>query len=87
MICEACWNTPVATVRNTAEGRELLCLPCADGNYPARVVLFPPLGIYRLTARKLEMGKHRKPKPQLPPDPGPHPPKPTPKSPPGTPPV
>ncbi|AZK94954.1 MULTISPECIES: hypothetical protein [Streptomyces] len=87
MICEACWNTTVATVRNTTEGRDLLCVPCADSNYPARVVLFPPLGIYRLTERRLDLGKHGKPKPQLPPDPGPHPPKPTPKSPPGTPPV
>ncbi|MFF3556483.1 hypothetical protein ACFYXL_24125 [Streptomyces tsukubensis] len=85
--CEACWCEPVTVSRITATGRDLLCAACALADCPPRVVLFPPLGIYRLTHRKLEMGKHAKPKPQLPPDPGPHPPKPTPKSPPGTPPV
>ncbi|MGW1276015.1 hypothetical protein ACWD4V_03540 [Streptomyces tsukubensis] len=85
--CEACWTAPVTTIRTTTEGRDLLCAPCTTANTPPRVLLFPPLGIYRLTERRLDMGKHGKPKPQLPPDPGPHPPKPTPKSPPGTPPV
>ncbi|MEU3601137.1 hypothetical protein ABZ714_20820 [Streptomyces sp. NPDC006798] len=85
--CEACWRNPVTTARITDTGRDLLCAPCVHTDAPPRTILFPPLGIYRLTHRRIDMGKHGKPKPQLPPDPGPHPPKPTPKSPPGTPPV
>ncbi|MFE0427619.1 hypothetical protein [Streptomyces sp. NPDC058953] len=85
--CEACWRAPVTIARITPTTRDLLCTPCAHDHTPPRTSLFPPLGIYRLTHRALDMGKHGKPRPQLPPDPGPHPPKPTPKSPPGTPPV
>ncbi|MFB4424786.1 hypothetical protein C5F59_027370 [Streptomyces sp. QL37] len=86
--CEACWTNPVEGVRVTAAGTDLLCRGCAIGNYPRRVDLFPPLGIYGLTARKLEMGRHGSGRPQTPPDQGPSlpPGRPTP-SPPGTPPV
>ncbi|AXI72829.1 hypothetical protein ACFWGE_13745 [Streptomyces bacillaris] len=44
--CEACWVAPVAAVRHTSAGRDLLCGECAEGNYPRRVDLFPPYGIY-----------------------------------------
>ncbi len=46
--CEACWSVPVAAVRRTADGRDLLCRACALGGCPRRVDLFPPYGIYRL---------------------------------------
>nr|WP_246151031.1 hypothetical protein [Streptomyces qinzhouensis] len=61
--CEACWNAPVTTARITTEGRDLLCAPCATADNPPKVTLFPPLGIYRLTERRLDTGKHTKPKP------------------------
>ncbi|MFD9306151.1 hypothetical protein ACFWCB_26440 [Streptomyces sp. NPDC060048] len=90
--CEACWLKPVETARPArhTHGRDLLCIPCAEAGYPARVALFPPLGIYGLTGRKLkmDMGKHGTPGgPQLPPDPGPPLPSPPPTPTPGRPPV
>lgn len=87
--CEGCWILPVTTVRRTANGeRDLLCGSCAAAKIPRRVDLFPPLGVYRLTARRIEMGKHGSGSPQSPPDPGPPLPSPPPApSPPGTPPV
>ncbi|MFD9515963.1 hypothetical protein [Streptomyces sp. NPDC059979] len=92
--CEACWQQPVETARAAqhSHGRDLLCLPCAEAGYPARVDLFPPLGIYKLNRRTLkmamDMGKHGTPGgPQLPPDPGPHLPSPPPTPTPGRPPV
>ena len=86
--CEACWKAPVTASRRTADGRDLLCEPCATAGAPRRVDLFPPLGIYRLTARRIEMGRHGSGRPQTPPDPGPPLPNPKPApSPPGTPPV
>lgn len=86
--CEACWNAPVEGVRVTAAGTDLLCRACAISNYPRRVDLFPPLGVFGLTARKLEMGRHGSGSPQGPPDQGPPLPNPAPvPSPPGTPPV
>lgn len=91
--CEACWREPVQTARAAAHahGRDLLCIPCAEAGYPARVDLFPPFGVYKLTGRKLkmtlEMGKHGSGSPQLPPDPGPHLPSPPPTPTPGRPPV
>ncbi|MET8058712.1 hypothetical protein [Streptomyces microflavus] len=45
-ICEACWAAPVRAVRHVPGGRDLLCRECAEGNYPRRVDLFPPYGIY-----------------------------------------
>ncbi|MFE7754342.1 hypothetical protein [Streptomyces sp. NPDC057429] len=86
--CEACWAAPVEGVRVTKAGTDLLCRTCAIGDYPRRVDLFPPLGVYGLTARRIEMGgKHRSGDPEPPPDQGPQLPTPPPKSPPGTPPV
>ncbi|MDP9948889.1 MULTISPECIES: hypothetical protein [Streptomyces] len=87
--CEACWNAPVTAARPTPAGRDLLCEGCAAGDYPRRVDLFPPLGVYGLTARKLANdGRHGSGPPKLPPDPGPPLPNPPPApSPPGTPPV
>ncbi|WP_405393241.1 hypothetical protein OG596_26205 [Streptomyces sp. NBC_01102] len=87
--CEACWTAPVDSVRTTSAGIDLLCRPCAVAGYPRRVDLFPPLGIYGLTTRRIDMkGKHRSGDPKPPPDQGPPlPKKPPPKSPPGTPPV
>ncbi|WP_446039317.1 hypothetical protein [Streptomyces sp. SID1121] len=88
--CEACWRAPVGAVRTDADGRALLCVPCAQGGYPRRVDLFPPLGIYKLTSRQVRMsdGKHGGGTPQTPPNPGPALPTPPPApSPPGTPPV
>ncbi|MFE2289566.1 hypothetical protein [Streptomyces sp. NPDC059452] len=93
--CEACWNTPVTAARHTPAGRDLLCEVCATADYPRRVDLFPPFGIYGLTTRKvlnarkiLNDGKHGSGPPKLPPDPGPALPYPRPTpSPPGTPPV
>ncbi|MCK8676572.1 hypothetical protein [Streptomyces lichenis] len=96
-VCQSCWREPATARRDSSD----LCGECAAGGCPARVDLFPPLGIYGLPARKvpplgpvrwgplMDDGKHGKPgPPQLPPDPGPHPPpKPRPQSPPGTPPV
>ncbi|MDX3607743.1 hypothetical protein PV702_15080, partial [Streptomyces sp. FL06-04B] len=70
--CEACWNAPVTAARQTPAGRDLLCEECAEGDYPRRVDLFPPFGIYRLTARKLlDDGRHGGGPPKLPPAPGP----------------
>lgn len=46
--CEACWRSPVAAVRHTVHGRDLLCRACAEGGCPRRVDVFPPYGIYRL---------------------------------------
>ncbi|MER6235976.1 hypothetical protein ABT185_07850 [Streptomyces clavifer] len=86
--CEACWTAPVEGVRVTEAGTDLLCRTCAIGGYPRRVDLFPPLGIYGVTARRIEMGKHASGPPKPPPDQGPPLPTPKPKkSPPGTPPV
>ncbi|MEU0382421.1 hypothetical protein ABZ093_34805 [Streptomyces cyaneofuscatus] len=87
--CEACWNAPVAAARHTVTGRDLLCEECAAGDYPRRVDLFPPLGIYGLSARKVRPdGKHRGNPGPPPPNPGPPLPNPPPApSPPGTPPV
>ncbi|WP_099129593.1 hypothetical protein [Streptomyces sp. ScaeMP-e48] len=88
ITCEACWVNPVQGVRVTDAGTDLLCRPCAVAEYPRRVDLFPPLGVYKLTGRRIEQGRHGSGSPQTPPSPGPalpHPP-PTP-SPPGTPPV
>ncbi|MFE7094600.1 hypothetical protein [Streptomyces erythrochromogenes] len=88
--CEACWVDPVEAARTTEHkcGRDLLCIPCAEAGYPARVDLFPPLGIYGLNGRKIKMGKHGSPGgPQLPPDPGPPLPSPPPTPTPGRPPV
>ncbi|MFE1820810.1 hypothetical protein ACFW9S_17635 [Streptomyces anulatus] len=51
-ICEACWKAPVTAVRRTPDGRDLLCAECADGNYPRRVDLFPPFGLYGLPRRR-----------------------------------
>ncbi|WP_030847251.1 hypothetical protein [Streptomyces sp. NRRL F-4474] len=88
--CEACWQEPVEAARTMEHrhGRDLLCIPCAEAGYRARVALFPPLGIYGLNGRKLKMGKHGSPSgPQLPPDPGPPLPSPPPTPTPGRPPV
>ncbi|MFJ9887200.1 hypothetical protein ACIQRW_15200 [Streptomyces sp. NPDC091287] len=86
--CEACWKEPVEGVRVTAAGADLLCRPCAVGGYPRRVDLFPPFGIYGLTTRRIEAGRHGSGTPQTPPDQGPPLPNPPPTpSPPGTPPV
>ncbi|MGW6721672.1 hypothetical protein [Streptomyces sp. NPDC054995] len=87
--CEACWNAPVTAARQTPAGRDLLCEECAEGDYPRRVDLFPPFGIYGLPPRKLlNDGRHGSGPPKLPPDPGPPLPDPPPApSPPGTPPV
>lgn len=74
--------------RVTADGADLLCRPCAACDYPRRVDLFPPHGIYRLTERRVEQGPHESGPPQTPPNPGPPLPHPPPNpSPPGTPPV
>ncbi|MFJ9623753.1 hypothetical protein [Streptomyces sp. NPDC101181] len=88
-ICEACWIAPVAAARYTPAGRDLLCEECAEGDYPRRVDLFPPYGVYGLTPRKVTAdGRHGSGPPKLPPDPGPQLPTPPPTpSPPGTPPV
>ncbi|WP_239516858.1 hypothetical protein [Streptomyces sp. ICC4] len=65
--CEACWREPVETARTAAHahGRDLLCIPCAEAGYAARVDLFPPLGIYKLNGRTLKMtmdsGRHGTP--------------------------
>lgn len=86
--CEACWKNLVRTVRTAGGERDLICADCADANVPRRVDLFPPLGIFGLTARRIRMGKHASGSPKPPPNQGP--PLPTPKpapSPPGTPPV
>ncbi|MFI1829571.1 hypothetical protein ACH41E_24475 [Streptomyces sp. NPDC020412] len=85
--CEACWRQPVAVIRRAPGVRDLLCDTCATEGNPVRVELFPPLGIYRLTQRRLDAGKHSKPTPQLPPAQGPHPPRPTPTLTPGVPPI
>lgn len=85
--CEACWREPVEGVRVTAAGTDLLCRPCAVGSYPRRVDLFPPFGIYGLTSRRIEMGKHGSGSPKMPPDPGPPLPNPPPTPTPGLPPV
>ncbi|MEU0306874.1 MULTISPECIES: hypothetical protein [Streptomyces] len=85
--CEACWVNPVEGVRVTDAGADLLCRPCAGGNYPRRVDLFPPLGMYGLTARRIEMGRHGSGSPQTPPDQGPPLPNPPPTPTPGRPPV
>lgn len=85
--CEACWRQPVTIVRTSTGTRDLLCGACAGEDCTPRVQLFPPLGMYGLTERRLKMGKHGKPTPQLPPNPGPHPPRPAPTPTPGLPPV
>ncbi|MFE3786969.1 hypothetical protein [Streptomyces goshikiensis] len=87
VTCEACWREPVVAARVGLGVRDLLCLDCAETGYPARVVQFPPLGVYGLTAAKVKMGKHAGGPPQLPPDPGPHLPSPAPTPTPGRPPV
>ncbi|OII63101.1 hypothetical protein BJP40_26050 [Streptomyces sp. CC53] len=90
-LCEACWTEPVQHIRLTSHGRDLLCRACADSGCPPRVELFPPLGIYGLTYRKLgepRADKHRSPgAPQTPPNPGPPLPSPPPQPTPGRPPV
>ncbi|MEV7653911.1 hypothetical protein AB0O39_07035 [Streptomyces anulatus] len=88
-VCEACWNAPVTAARHTPAGRDLLCVECTEGDYPRRVDLFPPFGVYGLTTRKvLNDGRHGSGPPKTPPDPGPPLPNPPPApSPPGTPPV
>ncbi|MFH8619141.1 hypothetical protein ACH4E8_29325 [Streptomyces sp. NPDC017979] len=85
--CESCWREPVTVVRTGSRGRALLCVSCATGDCPLRVVVFPPFGMYGVTERMVEAGKHGKPTPQMPPDPGPHPPRPAPTPTPGLPPV
>lgn len=85
--CEACWKAPVMAARVTEAGRDLLCEECAAGDYPPRVDLFPPLGIFGLSARRIEMGKHGSGSPKMPPDPGPPLPSPPPSPTPGRPPV
>ncbi|MGW2580854.1 hypothetical protein ACWCYZ_05855 [Streptomyces virginiae] len=89
VVCEACWTGLVEVARSSehGHGRDLLCLDCADAGYSARVVLFPPLGIYKLTERILKMGKHGSGSPKLPPDPGPPLPSPPPTPTTGRPPV
>lgn len=58
-VCEACWNAPVTAARHTPTGRDLLCEECTEGDYPRRVDLFPPFGVYGLTPRKvLNDGRH-----------------------------
>nr|WP_078890936.1 hypothetical protein [Streptomyces sp. NRRL B-1381] len=54
--CEACWRAPVTAVRHTDRGRDLLCRDCAEGDYPRRVDLFPPFGIYGLPERRIGAG-------------------------------
>ncbi|AGK78652.1 hypothetical protein SFUL_3734 [Streptomyces microflavus DSM 40593] len=87
--CEACWTAPVTASRSVGDGqRDLLCGGCAEANAPRRVDMFPPLGMYRLTARRIKMGKHGSGAPKSPPNQGPALPSPPPApSPPGTPPV
>ncbi|MFI5985959.1 hypothetical protein ACIBEA_34515 [Streptomyces sp. NPDC051555] len=87
VTCEACWRAPVVAARVRQGVRDLLCVPCAEAGCPARVELFPPLGVYGLTAAKATMGKHAGGPPQLPPDPGPALPSPPPTPTPGRPPV
>ncbi|MEU8777850.1 hypothetical protein [Streptomyces sp. NPDC048606] len=90
VTCEACWKNHVEVARTPRHGvrRDLLCVPCAQQDSPVRVELFPPLGIYKLTWRKVTMDKHRNPgHPELPPDPGPPLPSPAPTPTPGRPPV
>ncbi|MGW1201618.1 hypothetical protein [Streptomyces cyaneofuscatus] len=69
--CEACWVELVEGVRVTDAGTDLLCRPCVVGNYPRRVDLFPPLGIYGLTERRIEQGRRGGGSPQTAPNPGP----------------
>ncbi|MFJ5735444.1 hypothetical protein [Streptomyces microflavus] len=85
--CEACWNAPVTAARSTENGRDLLCEECAKADYPRRVDLFPPLGIYGLTERRIEQGRHGSGPPKAPPNPGPALPNPKPPTTPGRPPV
>ncbi|MBT3098259.1 MULTISPECIES: hypothetical protein [Streptomyces] len=70
-VCEACWTAPVTAARRTATGRDLLCEECAEGNCPRRVDLFPPLGVYGLSARRIEMGDRGSGAPKMPPNPAP----------------
>ncbi|GFH36652.1 hypothetical protein SCWH03_28830 [Streptomyces pacificus] len=89
-VCQGCWLRPAGT-KGLATGLAR-CGGCADANVPARVDLFPPLGIYRLTWVKIRRGeteaRHRGPgAPQSPPDPGPPLPSPAPTPTPGRPPV
>lgn len=89
VVCEACWTDPVEVARSTehSHARDLLCIPCAEAGYSARVVVFPPFGIYKLNRRSLKMGKHGSGSPKLPPDPGPPLPSPPPTPTTGRPPV
>ncbi|TLQ45739.1 hypothetical protein FEF34_24555 [Streptomyces marianii] len=48
-VCQGCWLRPAVT-KGLATGLAR-CGACADANVPARVDLFPPLGVYRLTGR------------------------------------
>ncbi len=58
-VCEACWNAPVTAARHTHQPCDLLCEECTEGDYPRRVDLFPPFGVYGLTTRKiLNDGRH-----------------------------
>ncbi len=56
ITCEACWTDPVEDVRVTAAGTDLLCRACAIGDYPRRVDLFPPFGVYGVKARVPDQG-------------------------------
>ncbi|MGW1661076.1 hypothetical protein [Streptomyces microflavus] len=87
-FCEACWTEPVTASRSVGGGqRDLLCGGCAEANAPRRVDLFPPLGMYKLTGRRIEMGKHSGGAPKPPPNQGPALPSPKPTTTPGRPPV
>nr|WTA00485.1 hypothetical protein OH820_16845 [Streptomyces sp. NBC_00857] len=58
--CEACWTNRVETARTGGDGaRDLLCFGCARENFPRRVDLFPPYGIYGLANRKVLLGPVR----------------------------
>ncbi|MCY0943519.1 hypothetical protein [Streptomyces antarcticus] len=85
--CEACWRAPVEAARVGRGARDLLCLGCAETNAAPRVVLFPPLGVYGLSTKRIEMGKHAGGPPKLPPNPGPALPTPPPTPTTGRPPV
>ncbi|WP_432147356.1 hypothetical protein [Streptomyces sp. bgisy029] len=66
--CEACWNAPVTAIRRTGAGRDLLCQRCAEGDYPLRVDLFPPYGIYGVKVRRAGWIRHASESPKCPPN-------------------
>ncbi|MFI1472015.1 hypothetical protein [Streptomyces wuyuanensis] len=89
-VCQSCWLRPAKT-KGLADG-VARCGTCTDALAPARVDLFPPFGIYRLSWSKIRRGeaegRHRGPGgPQSPPDQGPPLPSPPPMPTPGRPPV